>query len=184
MSNKEFILEEILSFEAISRISNMLDQFAEGLKTLGLLKIMRLFPKNFVHLFTYRAISTSDVLNCLHVPENLDAGDDVTLMHLRRFITDSSEEGNCLYLFDMLKLLSTYLLSVLRKFLLYITGSVLPSPIKISFFDEDEYGAISAHTCGKEINFHQIFSNENEETYQILSAALMAVIESKTFNVV
>jgi len=94
MSNKEFVLEEILSFEGISRVSKMLDQLAEGLKTLGMLRTVRLFPQNFVHLFTYAAVSATDVLNRLNVPSSLDPGDMVTLSHLRRFIMESSEEGN------------------------------------------------------------------------------------------
>jgi len=73
---------------------------------------------------------------------------------------------------------------VLRKFLFYITGSIYPSTIEVSFF-EDEHGVISSHTCSKEIHFpHAIFSNENEEAYKIFSVSLMAAIESKTFNVV
>ena len=62
---------------------------------------MWLSPKSFACLFTYRAVSTSDVLNCLHIPMNLDSGDEVTLSHLWRFIMDSSEEGNHLYLFKI-----------------------------------------------------------------------------------
>ena len=127
MSNKEFILEEILSFEAISRISKMLDQFVESLNSLGLFKIMWLLPKNFVHIFTYRAVSTSDVLNLLHVLENLWHYFITFAKVYYRFFRRKVTISTCL-------ICSSYSVhSVLRKFLLYITGSVFPSPIKISF---------------------------------------------------
>ena len=95
MSNKELIFQEILSFEAINRILKLLDQLAEGLQTLGVLKIMRLLPQNFVDLFTYKSISGAKVAECLCISPNLqDLGDTVTIKHLRRFIRESSDEGN------------------------------------------------------------------------------------------
>lgn len=96
MSNKEFILQEVLAFEGITRISKMLDQLIEGLQTLGLLKLMRLFPDRFIHLFTYKQLCASSVLESLCVPPNLDhdSHGTVTIKHLRRFIMEASEEGN------------------------------------------------------------------------------------------
>ena len=94
MSNKEFILEELLSYEGISRVSKMLDQLAEGLKTLGVLRIVKLFPHKFVQMFVHTAISVEDVLACFKVPPDLEAGDVITVSHLQRFISESSEEGN------------------------------------------------------------------------------------------
>ena len=100
MSNKDLILQEILSYEAITRISKLLDQLAEGLQTLGVLKIMRLFPQNFVDLFTYKPISGAEVAECLCISPNLqDPGDAVTIKHLRRFIRESSDEGNLCILY-------------------------------------------------------------------------------------
>ena len=79
----------------------------------------------------------------------------------------------------------THFYLVRRRFVLCITGSVSPGIIEISFLDEDEYGAISVHTCSKEIHFPRtIFANEDEETYKMFSNSLMAVIDSKTFNTV
>ena len=95
MSNKELILQEILAYEGITRIAKMLDQFMEGLQTLGMLKLMRLFPENFLHLFIYKPLSAITVMECLCLPSNVkDPGDAIILKHLNRFIMESSEEGN------------------------------------------------------------------------------------------
>ena len=184
MSNKEFILEELLSFEGITRITKMLDQLGDGLRTLGMLRIMKLFPTNFVHLFTHTDISIEDILTCFEVPSNLEAGDAVTISHLRRFIIESSEEGNPTLL-ACVKVISIYSFLVRRKFLFYVTGTVSPmaSSINISFSEEDEFGAIAVHTCSREINFPRIiFEKEDEETYKMFSRSLSAVMGSKTFN--
>ena len=180
MSNKEVILEEILSFEGIARITKMLDQLGDGLKTLGVLRMMKLFPNQFVHLFTHTSVTVEDVLSSLKVPPNLESGDLVTISHLKRFIIESSEEGKTTLLVCVKV---TYLLLVRRKFLFYITGTVTSSSIEISFSEEDEFGTISVHTCSREILFPRvIFATDDEETYRIFSRSLMAVIESKTYN--
>lgn len=92
MYNKDLILQEIMTFEAVIRISKMLDQLAEGLQTLGMVKLMRLYPDIFINLFTHKSLSANDVIKCLYVPQELD--DAVAIKHLRNFIMNSSEEGN------------------------------------------------------------------------------------------
>ena len=179
MSNKEIILHEILSFEGIARITKMLDQLGDGLKTLGVLRMMKLFPNKLVHLFTHTSVTVEDVLSSLKVPPNLESGDLVTISHLKRFIMESSEEGKTTLLVCVKV---TYFL-VRRKFLFYITGTVTSSSIEISFSEEDEFGTISVRTCSREILFPRvIFATDDEETYRIFSRSSMAVIESKTYN--
>lgn len=75
---------------------------------------------------------------------------------------------------------------MLKRFLLYTTGSAYPAhTVDVAFSDDDEFGTITAHTCSREIFFpHAHFNIENEETFQAFSSSLMAVIESKTFNIV
>ena len=51
MSNKEVIVEEITSFEGIGRVSKMLDQLSEGLKSLGVLRPIKLFPEQFAVIY-------------------------------------------------------------------------------------------------------------------------------------
>ena len=93
MSNKDLILQEIFSYEAIFRISKMLDQLAEGLQTLGMLKMMRLFPQKFIQLFTYKQLSPVDVVECLCCTPQLP-GEEIAIKHLKKFLMTSSEEGN------------------------------------------------------------------------------------------
>lgn len=94
MSNRGLILEEIITFESIGRIAKLLDQLCDGLKTLGVLWIMKAFPQIFVQLFTYtEAVSATDVLETLNIPTHLDSRDVITVCHLKRFITEASEEG-------------------------------------------------------------------------------------------
>ena len=51
------------------------------------------------------------------------------------------------------------------------------------FVEDDEIGALSAHTCSRELHIpHKSFSSE--DAFQIFSASLMAVINSNKFNIV
>ncbi len=45
MSTKEVIAQEILCYDAVGRVSKLLDQFSSGLRPTGLLEIMKLFPR-------------------------------------------------------------------------------------------------------------------------------------------
>ena len=57
---------EIIAYDAIGRISKLLDQLGSGLQSLGLLKVMRAFPKLFLPLFVYTGcISPCDVLEAI-----------------------------------------------------------------------------------------------------------------------
>ena len=76
----------------------------------------------------------------------------------------------------------------LKKLLGHTTGSIYPDArkksIMVQFSDEDPYGAIVAHTCAKQIVLPlNIFTN-TEQSYQLFVAALIAVIENTTFNIV
>lgn len=98
MSTKEVIAQEILCYDAVGRVSKLLDQFSSGLRPTGLLEIMKLFPELFVHLFTYTAcVSPSVVLDSIYVDEdsNLEYGNDVIIVmdHLKKFVTTASEQG-------------------------------------------------------------------------------------------
>lgn len=87
-------MEEIVLYEYVGRISKVLDQPCEGLKTLGLLRVMRAFPHIFKTLFTTTTnISSSDVLECLEIPRNLSSDDTITISCLRQFICEATEEG-------------------------------------------------------------------------------------------
>ena len=73
---------------------------------------------------------------------------------------------------------------MLRKFLIYVTGLAYPSCITVSIVDDDDHGAISAHTCSKELNIpHGSFSVDSEDVYSMFKTSLIAVIQSNTFNI-
>lgn len=94
VSSKDIIAQEILSFEAVGRVSKLLDQFMDGLRTLGVLQAMCCFPEKFIHLFIYTAnVSAADVLETLYYDGVLDPSDAATFNHLTRFIIEGSEHG-------------------------------------------------------------------------------------------
>jgi len=99
MSNRDYILEEILSFESIGRIAKLLDQLSDGLKNLGILRIIRTFPNIFVHLFTCtKVVSATDVLDTLKISANHNLNDSITISYLRRFISEAPEEGTLFFM--------------------------------------------------------------------------------------
>ena len=90
MSNKDIIGQHIICYDAVERVSKLLDQMCEGLANLGVLKVIRAFPDLFVHLFTYTAsVSCQDVID---FGQNL-GHDHVIVTHLKRFLGQLSEEG-------------------------------------------------------------------------------------------
>ena len=65
-----------------------------SLQSLGLLKMMRLFPHSFTTHFMYTTLKATDVMNCISVPASADPGNKVALKHLSDFIAMATEEGN------------------------------------------------------------------------------------------
>ncbi len=94
MSNKDIIGQHIICYDAVERVSKLLDQMCEGLANLGVLKVIRAFPDLFVHLFTYTAsVSCPDVIDSIDFGQNLGPSDHVIVTHLKRFLGQLSEEG-------------------------------------------------------------------------------------------
>ena len=97
ISNKDVIGREVLLFDAIASIAKLLDQLSDGLRSLGVLRIMRVFPDLFLHLFTCTVcVTSSDVKEAVYIDEkktDVQPGDTVVMSHLYRFIEDASEEG-------------------------------------------------------------------------------------------
>lgn len=81
-----------MSFDSVGRISKLLDQFCDGLKSLNLLPVMRAFPAVFISLFTYTRFSSEDVKEALCFDDGFPV-DSVAVSHLNDFIEDASEEG-------------------------------------------------------------------------------------------
>jgi len=70
----------------------MLDQLSEGLKSLGVLWLIKLFPEQFAALFTHKPLCKEDILNNMRFTKLLP-GDTVAVAHLKRFIAESTEKG-------------------------------------------------------------------------------------------
>jgi len=184
MATKEVIVEEITSYEGIGRISKQLDQLAEGLKSLGILKIMKLFPNQFAQLFIRSAVSSEDVLTNMKFQRRLTDGDKIAAGHLRRFVTESSEKGMYMCVIVVLWFTCLCLLVVLKDLMLYITGSYQPSQFTVVFVSTDDVNAaVSAHTCPKELHLPKTFEENNEETYSQLCASIIAAMDM-TYNTV
>ena len=96
MSNKDIVGQEVLLFDAIASIAKLLDQLCDGLRSLGVLRVMRAFPDLFLHLFTYTAcVTSSEVLEAIYIDEektDVQPCDTVVMSHLNHFITEASEE--------------------------------------------------------------------------------------------
>ena len=55
MSNRDVIAQEVMCYEAVFKVSKLLDQLCEGLQNLGILEAIRTFPGIFLYLLTYTA---------------------------------------------------------------------------------------------------------------------------------
>lgn len=87
-----------MSFDAVGRISKLLDQVCDGLCSLGILQVMRAFPELFISLFTYTGcVCCDDVQDAIFI-EDSSFVDDVIVSHLNRFISEASEQGTVLYI--------------------------------------------------------------------------------------
>ena len=135
MSNKEDIVEEITSFEGIERVSKMLDQLSEGLKSLGVLRLIKLFPEQFAMLFTHKSLCVEDILTNMRF-DKLLPGDTVSVAHLKRFIAESTEKGIYIYFCIHFTVVLVVCISlVLKELMMFVTGSYQASLFTVVFVD-------------------------------------------------
>lgn len=96
ISNRVVIGQEILCFDAMGRISKLLDQIILGLRPLGVLSVVHAFPEMCAPLFTYTAcVSASSVNDAIYVDTSITTilpGDQVVLEHLRHWVNEASEK--------------------------------------------------------------------------------------------
>ena len=91
MSNRDVIAQEVMCYEAVFKVSRLLDQLCEGLQNLGILEAIRTFPGIFLHLLTYTAsASKEDVLDAIYVD---DEDGDRKFSFLKKFIEESPEQS-------------------------------------------------------------------------------------------
>ena len=91
MSNRDVIAQEVMCYEAVFKVSKLLDQLCEGLQNLGILEAIRTFPGIFLHLLMYTAsASKEDVLDAIYVD---DEDGDRKFSFLKKFIEESPEQS-------------------------------------------------------------------------------------------
>ncbi|XP_019858580.1 PREDICTED: uncharacterized protein LOC109586805 [Amphimedon queenslandica] len=160
-STKNIIVQNIITYEALFKHSNLLDQFVEGLKATSLYPLLRAFPALFQPLFTFTELTSEEVQKSLIFPneESFIAQESIILRYLKKYIDECDSEG-------------------LKEFALSITGriSVLPKSIEIKF-EADRMGTIATHSCSGEI----IFPRQFEGDYEMFCLALKSVL-SHDFN--
>lgn len=92
MTNKDVVAQTILQYESLIKITNLLDQFKDGLSRIGILPLIKQFPQLFLQAFTYTGdVSAEDVLDALYVAE--EDADDVLFELLCKYIKYISAEG-------------------------------------------------------------------------------------------
>ena len=92
MSTKNLVVQEILTYEGLYRLTKMMDLFSDGLKSNGVLKLVRAFPEQFVSLFTYTGLSAEDVLDTV-CSVRCTPGDEVVLSFFKQYIRSCTEYG-------------------------------------------------------------------------------------------
>ena len=82
-----------MQHQSLYKISNLLDQFKDGLNAVNVLTSVKTFPQQMLGLFTYSGeIRNEEVLQALYVNEDEDF-DSVTMEFLHRYICNLSKEG-------------------------------------------------------------------------------------------
>ena len=98
MSTKDLVAQEVLAHETVYKISKLLDQLCDGMKTLPVLRLLRAFPDLFLSLFTYTGrICSADVLEAIYVHDDthLVHTDALVLSFLKQYIQESDDNGEC-----------------------------------------------------------------------------------------
>ena len=92
MSTKNLVVQEILTYEGLYRLTKMMGLFSDGLKCNGVLKLVRGFPEQFVSLFTYTGLSAEDVLDSV-CSVRCAPRDEVMLSFFQQYIRSCTEYG-------------------------------------------------------------------------------------------
>ncbi len=95
VTTNDVVAQDILTYEAVYKVSKLLDQFREGLKTLRIRKLIQAFPEEFAGLFTYTGLEPSDVLDALSIHRDvvLQPGYTIVLSFFHRYIQECNENG-------------------------------------------------------------------------------------------
>ncbi len=93
MSTKDTVAQNILAHESLYKKTILLDQFKEGLKKIGALQLIQLFPDEMSSLFIYQgALTANDVSSALYIT-NEEGSSSVEYLH--HYIHTLKEKGCC-----------------------------------------------------------------------------------------
>ena len=98
MTNKHIIAHESILHEALVCRIAVFAQFCSGLQALNFLEVIRQIPDTFRPLFVYEeARNISDiVISCLSFPNGMSARQEAVGSLLRKYLSSSSELGECI----------------------------------------------------------------------------------------
>lgn len=67
MKSKDIVAQNIIAHDALYRRAALLDQFSKGLKEMGLLQLIKVFPTVMLSLFVFTGkLSTDEVLEAIY----------------------------------------------------------------------------------------------------------------------
>jgi len=90
--------QAVIQHESLFKVSNLLDQFKDGLKSVGILTVLQKFPQLFIHFFTFTGnVSTEDVIEALFVHKD-DVVDTVLMALICKYVSELSSEGTWNYI--------------------------------------------------------------------------------------
>ena len=99
MSNKDVIGQSVMQHESLFKVSKLLDQFKDGLKSVNVLSLIQSFPQPILQCFTFTGeVSIDDVLDALYVDDNDELTDATTLAYLHSYIRSLLAKGRFIYL--------------------------------------------------------------------------------------
>lgn len=100
MSTKDLILQDVMMYEGLYKITTLLNQFCDGLKRSGVYDVIAAYPDIFSTLFTYAELTPVDVVEAVYVDQDDVHDDDMIISHLVRYIHECDESGTCICIYN------------------------------------------------------------------------------------
>ena len=98
MSTKNLILQDVMMYEGLYKITTLLNQFSDGLKRSGVYDVITAYPDIFSTLFTYTELTPVDVVETVYVDQDdVHDDDDIIISHLVHYIHECDESGTYIY---------------------------------------------------------------------------------------
>lgn len=92
MANKDSVAQSVMQHEGLFKISALLDQFKEGLRSANMENLIESYPNEFAPLFVLSGeIRATDVIYALYMGN--DRIDSVSMGLLQQYISSLSQQG-------------------------------------------------------------------------------------------